>query len=224
MSRGEEGRTLHESVVADPLARSTARLAPVVPLFAAGSDEALVAALRAGDPRARAQLFDAYGPHVQRVLARVLGVDQELSDLLHDVFVEAFSSFDRLSDPRALRGWLTTIAVFTARGCIRKRKRRSWLRFFGAGDDLPEVAAPAGQSEAALALRQVQAVLDRMPDDDRIAFALRFLDGMELTEVAEACQVSLATIKRRLVRAEERFRREAAREPALARWLEEESP
>ncbi|RYE89019.1 MAG: RNA polymerase sigma factor [Myxococcales bacterium] len=196
-----------------------------MPLFAPGSDEALVAALRAGDARARAQLFDAHGPHVQRVLARVLGVDQELGDLLHDVFIEAYTSIARLDDPRALRGWLTTIAVFTARGCIRRRKRRSWLRFFG-WDEMPEAAAPAGQSEAALALRRVQAVLERMPEDDRIAFALRFLEGMELTEVAAACQVSLATIKRRLSRAEERFRREAASEPALGRWLddEEESP
>ena len=73
-------------------------------------------------------------------------------------------------------------------------------------------------------MRPVQVVLDRLPDDDRIAFALRFLEGLELTEVAAACQVSLATIKRRLARAEERFRREAAREPALGRWLEEETP
>jgi RNA polymerase sigma-70 factor (ECF subfamily) len=58
-----------------------------------------------------------------------------------------------------------------------------------------------------------------LPADERIPFALRFIDGMELTEVARACTVSLATIKRRLSRAEQRFTAFAALEPALAEWL-----
>lgn len=191
----------------------------VVPLFTAGSDETLVAALRAGDAQAQRHLFERHAPHVQRVLARVMGVDHELGDLLHDVFVEAFGSLERLSDARALRAWLTSIAVFTARSCLRRRRRRSWLRWMG-WDELPEVPATTANGEVTLALRQVYAVLSTLPDDERIAFALRFLEGMELTEVAEACDVSLATIKRRLNRAEGLFRARAAHEPALRPWLE----
>jgi len=193
----------------------------VVPLFAPGSDEALVAGLKAGEAGARGELFDRYGAHVQRVLARVLGVDQELGDLLHDVFIEAFSSIQGLGEPKALRGWLTSIAVFTARACIRRRKRRSWLRLVG-WEALPEQAAPVASGDVSLAMTRVYAVLGAMDEDERIAFALRFIEGMELTEVAEACGVSLATIKRRLGKAEEHFRARAAKEPALQRWLEGE--
>jgi RNA polymerase sigma-70 factor, ECF subfamily len=42
---------------------------------------------------------------------------------------------------------------------------------------------------------------------------------MELTEVAASCGVSLATIKRRLSRAQQSFTSGARREPALAEWL-----
>ena len=63
-------------------------------------------------------------------------------------------------------------------------------------------------------------VLDVLPVDERIPFALRFIDGMELTEVAAACDVSLATIKRRLARSEKRFVAVAARYPELGPWLE----
>ena len=52
------------------------------------------------------------------------------------------------------------------------------------------------------------------------AFALRFVDGMELTEVAAACETSLATIKRRLARAGARFEAAARRQPVLEEWLE----
>jgi RNA polymerase sigma-70 factor (ECF subfamily) len=55
-----------------------------------------------------------------------------------------------------------------------------------------------------------------MPVDLRIPFALRFVDGMELRDVAEACDCSLATVKRRLASAEKRFLALANRDPALA--------
>jgi len=190
----------------------------VIPLFAPGSDEALVAGLRARDPGAQRALFEQHGPYVQRVLARVLGVDAELPDLLHDVFIEAYEGIDRLSDPKALKSWLASIAVFTARACLRRRKRRSWLRFVG-WDELPEPPSTGATGEMTLALSRVYAVLNGMPEDERIAFALRYIDGMELTEVAEACGVSLATIKRKLSRAQELFQARAQREPALQRWL-----
>jgi RNA polymerase sigma-70 factor, ECF subfamily len=65
----------------------------------------------------------------------------------------------------------------------------------------------------------VYRVLDALDTDQRIAFALRFVAGMELTEVAASCGVSLATIKRRLSRAQINFAALAKREPALAEWL-----
>jgi RNA polymerase sigma-70 factor (ECF subfamily) len=70
------------------------------------------------------------------------------------------------------------------------------------------------------ALRATYAALDALPADERVAFALRFIDGMELTEVAAACETSLATIKRRLARAEDRFEAEARKHPALEAWID----
>lgn len=65
-------------------------------------------------------------------------------------------------------------------------------------------------------------VLDRMPDEERLALTLRRLVEMELTEVAAAMDVSLATVKRRLQEAERSFRSLAASEPVLADWAREE--
>jgi RNA polymerase sigma-70 factor (ECF subfamily) len=182
-------------------------------------DAALVSAVIAGHPSARAELFDRHAPHVQRVLARVLGHDAELADLLHEVFVRALAQMERLDDPSALKAWLTAIAVFTAREHIRRRARGRWLRLF-AHEDLPDAPALVAGEEVRESLRATYAVLDRLGVEDRIAFALRFIDGLELGEVAAACNVSLNTIKRRLVRAEKRFFALARREPSLHRWLE----
>ena len=192
--------------------------AAVVRPLAFQSDRALVEAVRRGEPEACAVLFDRFAPHVRRVLARLLGVDDELGDALHDVFVQVLGSIDRLADPGALKAWVTTVAVYTARGRIRRRARRRWLRLRPPGE-LPEPEAIEASYEVTEALRATYRVLDRLPVDERIVFALRFIEGMSLPEVAHACGVSLATTKRRLRRARAGFVQRARREPALERWL-----
>lgn len=185
-----------------------------------GDDASLVAALRAGNPAAPAALFDRHAAHLQRVLVRTLGLDPELPDLLHEVFLRALQEIGGLREGSSLKGWLTSIAVFTAREHIRRRSRRRWLRYL-PWDELPDLEAPQAAPEVSEALRSTYAVLDELPADERIAFALRYVDQMELTEVAQGCRVSLATIKRRLARAEKRFVAIARRFPALEGWLEE---
>jgi RNA polymerase sigma-70 factor (ECF subfamily) len=198
-----------------PLRRS----APELP--APESDELLVFSLRARHPDAGTQLFDRYAPHVRRVLVRVMGPDSEILDLVHDVFVTALESVHRLVDPKALRAWLTQIAVFTARARIRRRVRGRILRFLPFSE-LPEPELPPADFEASQAMQAVYRVLGGLDTDQRIAFALRFVAGMELTEVAASCGVSLATIKRRLARAQISFGNAARHEPALTEWLEVE--
>jgi RNA polymerase sigma-70 factor (ECF subfamily) len=205
------------------------KLVPPLPAAAAGAagakiafegdDAALVHAFRRGDPGARAALYDRHADHVHRVLYRILGFDRDLADLHHDVFVRALGSLHNLDDPSALKGWLTMIAVHVAHTHITRRRRKSWLWFMPA-DELPEIPSAAASGEVLDALRATYAVLDTLPAEERIAFALRFIDGMELTEVAAACDTSLATIKRRLARAGERFQAGARKQPVLETWLE----
>lgn len=185
----------------------------------AGDDAALVEGFRRGDPGARAALYDRHADHVHRVLYRILGFHRDLADLHHDVFVRALGSLPRLEDPAALKGWLTMIAVHVAHTAITRRRRHRWLWFLPA-EELPEVTGSDAPGEVRDALRATYAALDALPADERIAFALRYIDGMELTEVAAACATSLATIKRRLARAGDHFAAEARQRPALEPWLE----
>jgi RNA polymerase sigma-70 factor (ECF subfamily) len=134
----------------------------------------------------------------------------------------ALTGIHRLDEPGHLKGWLTSIAVHQARALIRKRSRRRILRFVDPVDLREEVAPPSG-AEHYEVMRALYRVLEGMPADERIAFALRFVDGMELTEVASACGVSRATICRRLERAERHFSESAREHEALAGWLEKGS-
>ena len=184
--------------------------------------EQLVYGLKAGEPWAERALLRAETAHVERLLARMLGFHAELDDLTQEVFIRAFVRIGDLREPESLRAWLSSIAVFVAREAIRRKRRRRWLVFLPPEQpaDLP---ARAASFEARSALRVFYEVLDGFAAEERIAFTLRFVEGMELTEVAEACQVSLATIKRRLKRASDDFYVRGRARAELVVWFEEGS-
>jgi RNA polymerase sigma-70 factor, ECF subfamily len=203
---------------------SRTRVSNVLPLAFSGDDAALVAAVKEGHAGAKAALFQRNAVFVERVITRVLGFDRELSDILQEVFLNALASIHTLKDPRLLRPWLFRVTTLTARKVLRRRTRHKWLRLFVDSEEESRWELQNATSDASgenrRALRAVYALLDRMRVDERIGFALRYIEGMELTEVAEACDVSLATIKRRLRRAERRFVKEAGKYPELGAWLE----
>jgi len=217
MKRDAPPATLNRGTLTPALAQRAG--GAVIPLPVGEGDEALVASLCAELPAARAALFDRHGQHVRRVLVRVLGLDQEVPDLLQDVFLTALTTIRSLEDPRALRAWLTSISIHHARGLIRKRARRRILRFV-MPEELDRQLAPAAGTEHHEAIRALYRVLDRMPADERIVWALRFVDGMDLYEVADACKISRATVSRRLKRAEELFVEHARAYEVLAEWVE----
>ncbi len=182
----------------------------------------LATAVRAGDPSAIARLFDLYGAHVERVLIRTLGRDHELDDMVQDVFLGAYKSGPNYQgNDEQLKAWVSRIAVFTARGYLRKRRRRWWLRS-ESPEEIPEQTSKDASPHVHEILRRTYSALDQLDPDLRIPLALRELEAMELAEIAEACECSVSTIKRRLQRARKAFERLAKKDPLLRDWLEDE--
>jgi RNA polymerase sigma-70 factor (ECF subfamily) len=174
-----------------------------------GDEEAWVRALAERQPAAVAAFYDRFAGRVLRVLARILGSDQDLSDVHHEAFVRALGSIASLKDPSRLTAWITSVAVLSARTCLQRRARRRWL-VLTEPDVLARLDArvPVAEPSVHEALAATYRVLDRLPPDERVVFALRFIDGMQL-----------ATAKRRLSRAEQRFSNLAWQHPVLVEWI-----
>jgi len=170
------------------------------------------------DTQAAAALYDRFAGHVNRLVWRLLGGDEEHDDVVQQVFVSALGSMDKLKDPQALGGWLVGIAVNTVRRELRSRKARRIFRLVPGTSELPhETLDPDRQ----LLAPRFYAVASRLRANDRIVFVLRFVEGYTLGECAAACRCSLATVKRRLARARRVFFKYARMDPVLASWIEE---
>lgn len=194
-------------------AGSSPEAVPVLPWR--GSKAQLLARLRGGGPEAGALLFDLFSDDVNRVVRRVMGQDRDHDDLVQEIFYQLLSSVSRLRDADRLRAWVMQVAVNTLRSEIRRRRVRR-LVFAPRPADPARVRTTGADHDGRALLQRTYALLDRLPANERIAFTLRHVDERPLQELAELCGCSLATIKRRLARAERRFERLASRDPDLA--------
>ncbi len=146
-------------------------------------------------------IFRRYARYVAGVALRLLGRDDEVDDLIQDVFLDAVRGLRGLRDPEAIRGWLATVTVRRARRRLRVRRLRALLGLDRA-PTYESLAAPGATAEERALLARVYAVLDGMPVDLRVAWALRHVAGERLDAVARACGCSLATAKRRIAAAQ----------------------
>lgn len=182
------------------------------------SDAALVEAARVGNKRAQREIVERYAQHVAGVLVNTLGASTDLSDHVQETFLEIFKDLHSLRDTTLLKAWITQVAVHRALHVIRAKKRKWWLRFV-TPEELPEPPSRDADADQMHAIRATYLALDRLGEHERVAFVLRFMHGMSLDEVAGALGVSLATAKRRLAAAEQRFRYHAERDARLAAWV-----
>lgn len=166
------------------------------------TDEVLVERILRGDDAAFRQLYGRYARYVAGVVVRLMGDDLELDDVVQDTFVRAAERLDTLRSASHVRPWLVTIAVRFARERMRRRRRRGRLRqsYFHAA---PTASDPRDRAPA----DELYSALDQLPDKLKVPWCLSRIEGEKLEDVATACDVSLATVKRRIAQAQERLDR-----------------
>lgn len=161
---------------------------------------------RAGDQEAFAEIVYSFQDPVYNLCYRMLGEPNEAEDAAQEVFLRAYMNLSRYDTERPLKTWLLSIA---SNHCIdRLRKRR--MQFLSLDEPLPSGSALALSSDEPgpeeVALRQersqrIQAMLNQLSPEYRLAVVLRYWYDYSYTEIAEAMDTTESAIKSRLFRA-----------------------
>lgn len=143
----------------------------------------VVEAAARGDEFAFRRLHREFGPMVHGLLlARVNAASAD--DLTQEVFLRAWRGLDRLHEPRAWPGYLTTIARNAAIDHVR-RDRRS--------EPLPlELVPPTAQPDAALRVEaeRLLEIIRELPEAYVEPLVLRLVEGLSGPEIAERMSLS----------------------------------
>jgi len=149
----------------------------------------------------------------------MLGPGHEPEDLVQEVFLRLFRLIRTLREPNALPAFVISITTHV----VQSEMRRAWVRRLlrKQQEILASVSTHFGpDDDAREGLSRLYEHLSKLSAEDRIAFTLRFVEGMELSEMAEALGVSLATIKRRISHSTKRLAHRVRTDPTLAHYLE----
>jgi len=181
-------------------------------------DAPLVVAARGGDRRACRAIWEKYASMVQRLVRRFFGPGPDHPDVCQEAFLRVFKRLDELREPAALPGFIIGITLGVARNETRRRRIRAIVGLTST-EELPGALMPGVQDEAREATRALYRLLDCLGAEDRSLFVARYVEKMEMTEVAALHGLSLSTVKRRLVRLALRVDSRMKSEPALVQYV-----
>jgi RNA polymerase sigma-70 factor, ECF subfamily len=157
-------------------------------------------------------------PRVFRYALASLRDREAAESLAQDCFLRAYKGRERFRGDSSVTTWLLQIAVNLVRDQARNRRLQFWKRTLASADlesasrRIPD--RDLSPESRALANEQLAAVWDAMeslPERQRTVFLLRFVEDMDLLEIAAATGLREGTVKVHLFRALQSVRKRIGR-------------
>jgi RNA polymerase sigma-70 factor (ECF subfamily) len=164
----------------------------------------LVVRAQARDHDAFQELVERYERRLLYYIRRLLGDGHESSDVLQEVWLRVYLRLASLQSPEAFRVWLYKITHDQAVSHLRRRPKAA----LPSVDDAVVMADadPWNELEVLENAEFVHQTLERLSPPHREVLTLRFLEGMDLAEIAEVVGCDVGTVKSRLHYAKSSFR------------------
>jgi RNA polymerase sigma-70 factor (ECF subfamily) len=181
------------------------------------AEEGLLRRAQGGDREAFRAIMQRCNQRLFRVARAVMHNDDEAEDVLQEAYLKAFAGIGQFRGEAGLATWLTAITLNEARARLRRRRPTLELAVmdeigirvipFHGQAETPDPEAEAVRSE----IRQfLERAIDTLPEDFRIVFMLRDVEGCSVEETATQLELNSQTVRTRLFRARKLLRRDLA--------------
>ena len=180
-------------------------------------DVALLEGLRHGEEAAYEELLSQFQQPVYNLVFRLLNDPSETADVLQEVFLKVFRSVSSFRGQSSLKTWIYRIAVNEAynqrRWFTRHRKQEVGLEMEEEGNRCyRDTLSDPGPSPFDLAAGSethalIEQALAELSPTFRTAVILRDIEDFSYEEIADVLQISLGTVKSRILRGREALRR-----------------
>ena len=188
---------------------------PDVAQYSFASENHLLSAAKRGDQQAFVELCGRHGGHVKKKIFSIVRNEEDAEDALQETFLRAFVHLEGFRRTCKFSTWITTIGINSALMTLRKRKSRREVQAEivnaeGEALEPPEYAdlSPSPEERrlknqmALLVLRDIE----RLNPHLRAAITLFYSSECSLEELATTLNLTVATVKSRLMRGRKRLR------------------
>ena len=183
----------------------------------------MVAELKAGSEEAFAWLVARYHQPIYSLVYRIVNDPADAADTTQEVFLKVFRGIQHFHGDASLKTWMYSIAIREA-----SNQRRWWFRHKARETSIEPLESQASPLERAHGLKEtlvdkhdspfesaaheevrakVEHELRQVPEPYRTVVILRDIEELSYEEIAEVLDVSLGTVKSRLMRGREALKK-----------------
>ncbi len=165
------------------------------------SEDDLVRDFQRGEDLAYAALYNRYKKHIYCFCMKMVGDEDEVKDIVQDVFLKMYEHRMQLSDPSRFRAWLFMIARNQCLTHYRDHKRLSPLEEEWPTHSVLEPQSLSQEVERDEEVRLVRTFINQLKPEYKEVVVLREYQGLSYEEIAEVVGTTVAAIKAKLFKA-----------------------
>ncbi len=176
----------------------------------------LVEKLKNRDEDAFRLIVNKYQRSVLNSCYRFVNDSQTAEDLTQEVFIEVYRSVGNFRNESKLLTWIYRIAVFKSLDFLKSQKRKkrfAVIKSLFGEDEMEERIAgtdengPAKQLENKESARILAWAIDKLPENQRIAFSLSKYDELSYNEIAEILGTTISSVESLIHRAKSNLKK-----------------
>lgn len=175
-------------------------------------DKDILEGLLQGDKASFKQFYDRYSGKIFNTALGFVKNEQDAEEIVQDVFVKIYQSAAAFKGDSSLNTWVYRITVNKSLDFLRAKKSKKRFAFLTSiqepeSPDLPDFVHPGVLLEKQEDARFLFKVIDTLPDKQKTAFILSFVEGLPRQEVANVMEMSLKAVESLLQRSKQNLRK-----------------
>ncbi len=166
----------------------------------------LLISIANGDRNGFRKLYDLFSEKVYNTALSYVQNEADAEEITQDVFTSIFRNATKFKGDSAVKTWIYRITVNTSLNHIKKKKRFSFLKFGESEIDKPDFEHPGVLLENKENAKTLFKVIDTLPDSQKTAFILSFVEELPRQEIADIMDISLKAVESLIQRAKKNLR------------------
>lgn len=172
-----------------------------------------------GDQQAVAVLYERTNRKAYYLALQLVKDQDQAQDILQDAYLKVFTNLGMLQQPENFQGWLDTIVINKSKDYLKKKKPVLFSQMAAKeeADSEPDFEdesgyfSPEKRVDYSETKRLIQEMIDRLPEAQRMAVVLYYLENLPVARIAGIMECSEGTVKSRL-----NYGRKSIKEQVLA--------
>jgi RNA polymerase sigma-70 factor (ECF subfamily) len=172
------------------------------------SDNDIVKRILSGDIDLYHVLVRRYNRRLYHAAWSILQNEQEAEDVMQEAYVRAYEHLSQFAGRSLFSTWLTRIAIHEALSRMKRLNKEDKIDPASALFRQPFSTGHAAEQHllTAEARSALEYAINALPEAQRTAFVMHFIDEVTISEIAECLEVSKDVVKMRILRARRTLR------------------